>query len=204
MNNKFFEYGIGAIDQNGVALPSSEALYGPYTSIDSAWTAIEGQGFDQVPIGLTVGIKNGNNIVEYWLNGGSTKSYLVQKNATVDVNSAISAALDSYYTKSEVDSAFAAKSDLNNKIYDLNFNSTNTTASEVALDWKRGSGTSEFLHIPAATTTKAGAMTAADRSLLNAFSESSALLMKKVTQTEYNNMKEAGSTNNSVLYVIVG
>lgn len=46
---------------------NNDALYGPYTSIDAALDAIpsaliNGEG----AIGRTIGVKNGNNVVEYW------------------------------------------------------------------------------------------------------------------------------------------
>lgn len=70
-----------AIDASGGTLyPSLEATYGPYKSIQEAYTAIETEfGAEGIPIGLTVGIRDGTNIKEYWFNGGTTQSNLVEK-----------------------------------------------------------------------------------------------------------------------------
>lgn len=70
-----------AIDASGGTLfPSLEATYGPYKSIQEAYNAIEVEfGAEGIPIGLTVGIKEGNSIKEYWFNGGTSQSNLVEK-----------------------------------------------------------------------------------------------------------------------------
>lgn len=72
---------LAAIDfSSGKLFPSTEVTYGPYNSIDEAYNALVNE-FDQssIPVGLTVGIKTGNNIKEYWFNGGTAKSNLVEK-----------------------------------------------------------------------------------------------------------------------------
>lgn len=60
--------------------PSLEATYGPYVSIDAAYAAIV-KAFESggIPVGLTVGIQTGSNIVDYWFNGGTAKANLVKK-----------------------------------------------------------------------------------------------------------------------------
>lgn len=70
-----------AIDSETAQLmPSLEATYGPYATIDAAYDAIvadfEAGG---IPVGLTVGIKVDNTITDYWFNGGTTKAHLVKK-----------------------------------------------------------------------------------------------------------------------------
>ncbi len=65
--------------------PSLEYTYGPYDSIDLAYTSlIETFGQEVIPIGLTVGIKEGITITEYWFNGGTSKENLMKKNGTSD------------------------------------------------------------------------------------------------------------------------
>lgn len=60
--------------------PSLEATYGPYANIDEAYSTLSNEfGATGIPIGLTVGIKTGNNIEEYWFNGGTSKANLVKK-----------------------------------------------------------------------------------------------------------------------------
>lgn len=73
-----------SVDSESSKLRASlEATYGPYNSIDAAYNAIVDEfGGDGIPIGLTVGIKNGNNITNYWFNGGTAKSNLVAKYPT--------------------------------------------------------------------------------------------------------------------------
>lgn len=67
------------IDSDGIA-PSLEATYGPYNSIDEAYdTLVSELEAEFIPIGLTVGIKINNTIKEYWFNGGTAKSNLVEK-----------------------------------------------------------------------------------------------------------------------------
>lgn len=67
--------------------PSLEATYGPYDSTTEAYNTIVAEfGSEAIPIGLTVGIKSGNNIVEYWFNGGTAQSNLVKKQATSSVS----------------------------------------------------------------------------------------------------------------------
>lgn len=66
---------------NGTVLaPSLEATYGPYTNVSEAYNSIvETFKSTGIPVGLTVGIKNGNNIEEYWFNGGTSQANLVPK-----------------------------------------------------------------------------------------------------------------------------
>lgn len=68
------------VDPSTGLKPSLEATYGPYTSIDAAYNAIvEEFGAETIPVGLTVGIKIGNSITDYWFNGGTTKAHLTEK-----------------------------------------------------------------------------------------------------------------------------
>lgn len=68
------------VDPSTGLKPSLEATYGPYTDIDTAYnTVVEAFGAETIPIGLTVGIKTGDSITDYWFNGGITKAYLVEK-----------------------------------------------------------------------------------------------------------------------------
>lgn len=67
------------IANSGEIKPSVEALYGPYSSLSEAHTNITDTIGNNIPVGLTVGIKTGNQIVEYWYNGGTSQSNLVLK-----------------------------------------------------------------------------------------------------------------------------
>ena len=82
---------MAAVNYNGLMTPilsvgtdgikaSTEALYGPYASVDEAYQTITDtlQG-TPIPIGLTVGIATGSSITEYWFNGGTEKANLVPK-----------------------------------------------------------------------------------------------------------------------------
>lgn len=69
-----------AIDTASGLKPSLEYTYGPYTSVDNAYDTILSKfGASSIPVGLTVGIKEGNTITEYWFNGGTARSNLVEK-----------------------------------------------------------------------------------------------------------------------------
>lgn len=50
--------------------------YGPYNSLEEAKAKLP---MKVRTIGLTVGVKDGNNIVEYWFNGGIDNIKLIQK-----------------------------------------------------------------------------------------------------------------------------
>lgn len=65
-----------AVDSSFNRLPNVDESYGPYTSVAAANTALP---TGQRAIGLTVGIKNGNTIKEYWYNGGVANNNLVEK-----------------------------------------------------------------------------------------------------------------------------
>lgn len=68
------------IDPSTGLKPSLEATYGPFDSIDAAYTAItEVFEASTIPVGLTVGIKVGQTITNYWFNGGTAKANLVKK-----------------------------------------------------------------------------------------------------------------------------
>lgn len=94
-------------------------------------------------------------------------------------------------------------------VYSLNACITNLTSSAdantvsvsaIAVDGDNG----ESFDIEAATDTKAGVMSAEDKQKLDALTDATTLLMKKVTQAEYDALVEAGTTSTSILYVIVG
>lgn len=68
------------VDPSAGLMPSLEATYGPYADIDTAYnTIVEEFEAASIPVGLTVGIKVGNTITDYWFNGGTTKAHLVKK-----------------------------------------------------------------------------------------------------------------------------
>lgn len=73
---------FGSIDNEGNLLPNNNVLYGPYESIDEAYDTIYNALGDDIPIGLTIGIKVDDKITEYWFNEGITKYNLVPKNET--------------------------------------------------------------------------------------------------------------------------
>lgn len=73
---------FGSIDNEGNLLPNNNVLYGPYESIDEAYDTIYNALGDNIPIGLTIGIKVDNKITEYWFNKGINKYNLVAKNKT--------------------------------------------------------------------------------------------------------------------------
>ena len=58
-------------------LPNLDLRYGPYLSKNAA-QSILGQD-ELICVGLTVGIIQGNKIIEYWWQGGTTIDYLVPK-----------------------------------------------------------------------------------------------------------------------------
>lgn len=73
---------FGSIDNEGNLLPNNNVLYGPYESIDEAYDTIYNALGNDIPIGLTVGIKIDDKITEYWFNEGISKDNLVAKNKT--------------------------------------------------------------------------------------------------------------------------
>lgn len=73
---------FGSIDNEDNLLPNNNVLYGPYETIDEAYDTIYNVLGDDIPIGLTIGIKVDDKITEYWFNGGITKYNLVAKNET--------------------------------------------------------------------------------------------------------------------------
>lgn len=56
--------------------PQMDSRYGPYNSVSTALSALT---MSKRCIGLTIGIKNGNSITEYWFKGGILNSNLVEK-----------------------------------------------------------------------------------------------------------------------------
>lgn len=70
----------GIDSSTGTLHPSLEATYGPYENVEQAYNAISSTfGSTSITVGLTVGIKSGDTIKEYWFNGGTSKSNLVPK-----------------------------------------------------------------------------------------------------------------------------
>lgn len=65
-----------AVDASFNPLPNVDSAYGPYTSTTAALAAIPTASR---AVGLTVGIKSGTTITEYWFNGGTGSSHLIQK-----------------------------------------------------------------------------------------------------------------------------
>lgn len=70
---------FGSLDTKGNLLPNNEILYGPYNNIDEAYNIIVKELGNSIPIGLTIGIKKDNDIIEYWFNGGIKKENLIIK-----------------------------------------------------------------------------------------------------------------------------
>ena len=56
--------------------PQMDKRYGPYNSVRAALTALT--TFKRC-IGLTIGVRSGNSITEYWFKGGISDSNLVEK-----------------------------------------------------------------------------------------------------------------------------
>lgn len=67
----------GGVATNKGGMPNVDLRYGPYASVHAAHTALSDD--DVVAVGLTVGIIDGSNIVEYWYQGGTAETNLVPK-----------------------------------------------------------------------------------------------------------------------------
>lgn len=67
----------GDIVTNKGNMPSIDHRYGPYASVAAAHAALAED--ELCAVGLTVGILDGNTIVEYWYQGGTTQAHLVPK-----------------------------------------------------------------------------------------------------------------------------
>lgn len=65
-----------AVDASFNPVPNVDGKYGPYATREAALAAIP---TDARAVGLTVGIKTGNAISEYWFNGGIADTHLVKK-----------------------------------------------------------------------------------------------------------------------------
>jgi len=59
-------------------LPNLDVRYGPYLSKNAAQSILAQD--ELICVGLTVGIVEGSNVVEYWWQGGTTLENLVPKN----------------------------------------------------------------------------------------------------------------------------
>ena len=70
---------IGNQIQLGRKTASIDAKYGPYASLQAAQEILGENGMDVITVGLTVGIVEDGNIVEYWWQGGTALSNLVKK-----------------------------------------------------------------------------------------------------------------------------
>lgn len=68
-----------AFDDNFKPYPNIDSAYGTYASVKEANEKINK---DSRSIGLTVGVLVGNEITEYWYNGGIENSHLVAKNVS--------------------------------------------------------------------------------------------------------------------------
>ena len=53
--------------------------YGPYNGLDDAYACLSQQGLDCIFEGLTIGIRIGNVIKEYWFSGGTNRENLIEK-----------------------------------------------------------------------------------------------------------------------------
>lgn len=65
-----------ATDESLNPVPNIDGAYGPYASLSAALNAISAE---RRAVGLTVGIKTGNNIKEYWFDGGTNNENLIAK-----------------------------------------------------------------------------------------------------------------------------
>lgn len=81
-----------AVGEDYSTLPNIDAKYGPYSSVQEALSSIQVGGR---AIGLTIGIKSGNDIKEYWFKRGTADANLVIKQTDVD--------LSNYDTSTQVD-----------------------------------------------------------------------------------------------------
>lgn len=81
-----------AVGEDYLAIPNIDAKYGPYSSVQEALSSL---AVDGRAIGLTIGIRTGNELKEYWFKGGTADSNLVLKQTDVD--------LSNYDTSAQVD-----------------------------------------------------------------------------------------------------
>ena len=72
-------------DQIAMSLPAAniDARYGPYESKQEVMDALGENGMDVIAEGITVGIIENNEIVEYWFHEGTDIDHLIKK---VDLN----------------------------------------------------------------------------------------------------------------------
>lgn len=205
MKNKYFTYGIGSKDSDGYVLPSSQVFYGPYASVADAHTAVSAAFESNIPIGLTVGIKNGNTIKEYWYNGGTAKSNLVVKDT---VGTGMS---DADKTKLNGIEAGANRyvhptvEAVTPGLYKITTNDTGHVTAATAVSREDiinlgipGSATTYSV----ATTSTDGLMSKYDKAILETLVASEGLKLAKVTQEYYDEMKAAGTADINTLYVI--
>lgn len=68
---------VNAVDSNFKAVPNIDARYGPYDSIGEALNAIPS---NMRSIGVTAGIRNNGEMLEYWFNGGVENINFKEKN----------------------------------------------------------------------------------------------------------------------------
>lgn len=95
-----------ATDEQFNAYPNLDAKYGPYDDVNQALSTLTKP---TRAVGLTVGIRNGIAIDEYWFSGGTENKHLILKQANVD--------LSNYYNKKEIDDKF--------EVVDTNIEATN-------------------------------------------------------------------------------
>lgn len=67
---------FAGMDSSFTPYPQMDGRYGPYNSISEALTSITQS---KRCIGLTIGIKTGNSITEYWFKNGISDSDLIEK-----------------------------------------------------------------------------------------------------------------------------
>lgn len=94
---------LNASDSSFNHYPSLDLRYGPYDNVSAALTALTSS---KRCIGLTVGIKKDNTIVEYWFKGGIQDSNLVEKSDSTyenyKINNGIKTKEEFFKTLSEI------------------------------------------------------------------------------------------------------
>ena len=67
----------GGVTSTKEGLPNIDFRYGPYQSKSAACLALEED--ELICNGLTIGIEEDNEVVEYWFQGGTDSDHLVPK-----------------------------------------------------------------------------------------------------------------------------
>ena len=74
------------IQVGGIKVPDIDANYGPFASREDAFARLGTTGRNVITVGLTVGIREGDRIVEYWWQGGTALENLIMKSSTIIVD----------------------------------------------------------------------------------------------------------------------